>query len=216
MYKLCVFDMDGTVVNSIGDIAAAMNRSLSALGYKTYGTEEYCHMVGDGMEVLCRRAIPSATEEELQNLIALYKEDYLNNCCEESVVYDGIDEILRLLNDKGIKRAILSNKPHEQVMEIAKELFEDDSFDEIMGYTPRFPIKPAPDSLLHIMDKFGVSKEETVFIGDSNVDIRLGKAAGVIAVGVAWGFRGKQELEEEGADFVASTVEELREFLIKE
>ena len=213
MFKLCVFDMDGTVVDSVADIAAAMNRSLATLGYKTYKTEEYCHLAGNGMEVLCRRAIPGRTEEEVQKLISLYKEDYLANCCVDSAVYDGVIELLQDLKEKGMIRAVLSNKPHDQVMGVAKKLFTPDSFDEIMGYTPKFPTKPAPDSLFYLMEKYGVNKSETVFIGDSNVDIQLGKNAGVYTIGVSWGFRGRQELEEAGADCVADNMEELKKFL---
>jgi len=213
MFKLCVFDMDGTVVDSVADIAAAMNRSLATLGYKTYKTEEYCHLAGNGMEVLCRRAIPGRTEEEVQKLISLYKEDYLANCCVDSSVYDGVIELLQDLKEKGMIRAVLSNKPHDQVLGVAKKLFTSDSFDEIMGYTPKFPTKPAPDSLFYLMEKYGVNKSETVFIGDSNVDIQLGKNAGVFTIGVSWGFRGRQELEAAGADCVADNMEELKKFL---
>lgn len=213
MYTLCVFDMDGTVVNSIGDIAAAMNRSLSALGYKTYKVREYCHMVGDGMEVLCRRAIPNANESELQELISLYKTDYLKHCCQQSVMYEGIEELIKRLKAHGTKCAILSNKPHEQVMRVSRTLFENKMFDEILGQTERFPIKPAPDSLFYLMNKFDVEKSETAYIGDSNVDIRLGKAAGVFTIGAAWGLRGEDELISEGADAIAHSAHELYSIL---
>ncbi len=215
MYKLCVFDMDGTVVDSVADIAGAMNRSLASLGYKTYKTEEYCHLAGDGMEMLCRRAISDKSEAEVQELISVYKEDYLANCCVNSAPYEGIPELLRELRQNGMITAVLSNKPHEQVMGVAGKLFAPDAFDEIMGYTPKFPTKPAPDSLYYIMEKYDADKSETVFIGDSNVDVFLGKNAGVYTVGVSWGFRGRAELEEAGADYVVDTVEELKNFLKK-
>ena len=215
MYKLCVFDMDGTVVDSIADIAAAMNRSLEKLGYKPYGVEEYCHMVGDGMEMLCRRAIKSDDEKEVQKLIKLYKEDYFSHCCENSRIYDGMEEVIYALRKKGIRCAILSNKPDEQVKEISKKLFGADMFDEIWGYTPQFPVKPAPDSLLAMIERLGAKRHEVAYIGDSDVDVRLGKAAQVFTVGVSWGLRGEQELLKEGADAIVKTPEKLISILLE-
>lgn len=213
MFKFCVFDMDGTVVNTIGDIAAALNRSLAALGFAEHSEEEYCQMIGNGMEMLCRRAAPNASEDDIQKLIALYNKDYTQNCCEKSCIYDGVEAAVRELKKKGVVCAMLSNKPHGQVMEIADVLFEDGLFDEIMGQTPKFPTKPAPDSLFDMMKRHGFTKAETAYIGDSNVDIRLGKAAGVYTVGVSWGFRGEAELSAEGADAIAHNADELLKYL---
>lgn len=213
MYKFCVFDMDGTVVNSIGDIAGAMNRSLEKLGYKTYSDNEYCKMVGDGMRILCQRAIPEASEAEVDELVSVYNEDYLNNICKKSVIYDGIKELIHNLNDKGVKCAILSNKPHPQAMEVAEALFDDRMFDKVLGQTPEFPIKPAPDSLLWMMENYGFDKSEVAYIGDTNVDIRLGKSAGVFTIGVTWGFRDVEELTSAGADAIANNADELAELL---
>ena len=215
MYKLCVFDMDGTFVNSIGDIADAMNRSLVAMGYKTYPEEDYCRMVGDGMRVLCERALPNDDKDELEKLISLYKEDYLNNCCVRTAPYDGMVDLIYDLKRNGIKSAILSNKPHEQVMEISEKIFEKDLFDEIIGNSYRFPTKPAPDSLYYIMDKYNATNNETVYIGDSDVDMILGKKAGVYTIGAAWGFRGEQELLNAGADDIAHNAEELCSLILK-
>ena len=214
MYKLCVFDMDGTVVNSIGDIAAAMNRSLVKMGKRTYEDADYRQMVGDGMEVLCRRALPGAAEEEVQELIALYGADYLAHCCERSAPYNGIPELLEELKSRGAICAVLSNKPHNQALSVAEQLFKKDAFDTVLGFTEKFPPKPSPESLLYLIDKFGAELSDTVYIGDSNVDIRLGKAAKVFTVGVTWGFRGAAELLAEGADKIADTPRELAEIIL--
>lgn len=213
MYKFCVFDMDGTVVNSIGDIAAAMNRSLEKLGYKTYGEDAYCKMVGDGMDILCRRAIQGESEEEVQKLIATYKADYINHCCEKSVIYDGVAELVHSLNKNGVMCAILSNKPQDQANEVSDKLFAEGMFKEVIGQTAKFPIKPAPDSLLWLLDEYGVEKSEVAYIGDTNVDMQLGKSAGVFTVGVTWGFRDEAELREAKADAIANTAEELAKIL---
>lgn len=209
MIKLCVFDMDGTVVNTIGDISGAMNRSLATLGYEPHDEEEYCRMIGDGMVVLCKRAVDGASDEIIEKLINLYKKDYLENCCVKSVVYEGMLEVIKELKKAGIRCAMLSNKPHEQVMKIAEKLFPEGLFDEILGKTDDFPAKPAPDSLLYIMEKLGAKAEETVYIGDSDVDIKLGKSVGVYSVGVAWGFRGEEELKGENADYIAYKADDL-------
>ncbi len=213
MIKLCVFDMDGTVVNTIGDISGAMNRSLVALGHKPHKEQEYYQMIGDGMAKLCQRAIPDAGEEEVLKLIDLYGKDYIKNCCVDSVCYDGILEVAQKLKESGMVCAILSNKPHNQTMEIAEKLFSKGLFDTVLGKTEEFPAKPAPDSLIYIMDKYNVKPEETAYIGDSNVDIILGKKVGVLSVGVAWGFRGEEELKGENADFIAYKAEDLLEVL---
>ena len=214
MFKLCVFDMDGTLVDSIGDIAAAMNRSLEKLGHETYSVSEYKHMVGNGMEVLCRRAMHGENEERIQKLIELYKKDYLKNCCVLSKLYTGMGELIKELSRNGIKCAVLSNKPHEQVMEIAEKIMDCDDYFKIMGQSDRFPTKPAPDSLLYIIKESGVDKSNIAYIGDSNVDIKLGKAAGVFTVGAAWGFRGEGELRAEGASAIAHDSKELKEVLM--
>lgn len=215
MYKFCVFDMDGTVVNSIGDISAAMNRSLEKMGYKTYTEKEYCYLVGNGMEILCRRAIPDADEQTVQKLISLYKNDYLNNCCTNTVIYDGVEEAIKKLNANGIKCAIISNKPHPQAMEVADKLFSEDMFVEVMGQKPEFPIKPDPASLLFMINKYGYDLSEVAFIGDTSVDMELGNNAGVFPIGVTWGFRDRKELEEANAGAVVDTAEELVETIMK-
>lgn len=214
MYNLCVFDMDGTFVNSIGDISDAMNRSLIRLGYAPYEESKYQRMVGDGMRVLCKRALPNNDERELEKLISLYKEDYLNNCCVKTLPYEGMVDLVSEIKTKGIKAAILSNKPHAQVQEIVSKLFEKDLFDEVIGQSEAFPPKPEPSSLFYIMKKYDVLPQNTVYVGDSDVDVFLGKKAGVRTVGVEWGFRGREELINAGADVVVKNAGELKEVLI--
>ena len=215
MYKLCAFDMDGTFVDSLGDIAAAMNRALVKLGFDEYPTDAYKQMVGSGMTVLCKRALPNADDAAVEKLVAEYNADYLKNCCVKTAPYDGMVELVKHLKNSGAKCVILSNKPHQQACEIAEKIIPSGLFDEILGKTERFPIKPAPDSLLYLMDKFGVTKAETAYVGDSDVDIKLGKAADVFTVGVSWGFRGEDELLSAGAQAVAHTPSELEKILMR-
>lgn len=215
MYKFCVFDMDGTVVNSIGDISDALNRSLKKLGFNTYTQDEICYLVGDGMEILCRRALPNENEETIQKLISLYKEDYINNCSIRTDLYPGVEDAIRQLNKNCVKCAIISNKPHKQALQIAEKLFKKDLFIEVMGQKPEFPIKPAPDSLLFMIKKYGFSIDEVAFIGDTSVDMRLGNAAKVFPIGVTWGFRTREELENANAGAVVDNAEQLVKVILE-
>lgn len=214
MKKLCVFDLDGTLVDSIYDIAAAMNASLEVMGKPTYPTEAYYQMVGDGMELLCRRAIPSGTEEDVRTLIGLYQERYLKNCCVLTRPYDGVLELLQYLSEKQILTAVLSNKPHEQTKEVVSALLGDANFFAVIGQSERFPKKPDPTALNFLITQAGVTKDEVYYIGDSNVDMKLGKACGVDTIGVAWGFRGETELKEAGAGAIVHHADELRALLL--
>lgn len=215
MFKLCVFDMDGTVVNSLADIAAAMNRSLEKMGKPAHSENEYRYFVGDGMEVLCKRALKDGNDAEVTRLTELYRADYLLNCCDKTAPYDGMVDLIKRLRGNNVKTAMLSNKPHPQVMRIFDSLFREKLFDTILGQTPEFPSKPKPDSLFHIMKLHCVSCDDIAYIGDSNVDIELSKAAGVFSVGVTWGFRGEKELVKAGADAIAHNTDELYNVLSK-
>lgn len=215
MFKLCVFDMDGTVVNSIADITAAMNRSLEKMGKCGYSENEYLVMVGNGMELLCKRALNDDNEADLKKLIELYKNDYMLNCCDKTAPYEGMVDLIKKLRSNNVKTALLSNKPHSQVLQIIDKLFDEKLFDTVLGQTPEFPAKPNPESLFHIMKLHGATCENTAYIGDSNVDISLGKAGGVFSAGVTWGFRTKEELLTAGADAIVDNTDELYNVLSK-
>ncbi len=203
MTKLCVFDFDGTLINTIYDIAACMNFALSKMGKTTYDVDAYYHMVGNGVDIFARRALPDGTEEEIALLKELYKEKYLKDSCVFSKVYEGVQELLEGLQKRGIHVGIISNKPQEQIDLILKEVLEFDAFFEVIGQDGRFPIKPAPDALHYLMEKTNVDKDEVWYIGDSDVDILFGKAADVGTIGAAWGFRGEEELASVGATKIA-------------
>lgn len=213
--KLCVFDLDGTLVNSIFDIAAAMNEALSEMGLNGHETEKYYKMIGDGMEMLCRRALPEGyTESKLNELLRLYKEKYLRNCCVKTKAYDGICEMLDALSQAGVLAAVLSNKPHEQTERVVNTLFQNIEFFEVLGQSERFRKKPAPDALKYIIGKSGVDKNDVFYVGDSDVDMILAKNAGVKAVGACWGFRGKDELLSSGADLLANNADDVKKFVL--
>lgn len=216
MKKLCVFDLDGTLVNSVYDIAAALNASLEEMNLPGWPLEEYYRMVGDGMEMLCRRAIPGGTETQVQALVSLYKQRYQRDCCVLTRPYEGIPELMEKLRQQGILTAVLSNKPHEQTLKVVATLLPKADFFAVRGQSAEFPRKPDPAALHALMELAGVQPCETVYIGDSDVDMILGKNAGVETVGVSWGFRGVQELNTAGACAIAHTAEELEKLLLAE
>lgn len=213
MKKLFVFDLDGTLVNSVYDIADALNTCLTQLGKPEYPLEEYYRMVGDGMYMLCRRALPEGTQEEVDRLVAMYSRRYRENCCVRTRPYDGMLQLLKDLQQQGVKLAILSNKPHDQTLAVVSTLLPGIEFFCVRGQSDAFPRKPDPAALQALMELAKVSPEETVYIGDSDVDVYFGKNAGVQTVGVSWGFRGEPELKTAGADHIAANPEELKQIL---
>ena len=214
MKKLCVFDFDGTLVDTISDIGESLNWCLEKMGKPVHDISAYNKMIGNGMNVLCRRALGESTEEEVQNLISMYKKKYQECCCIKTCMYDGIKELLDDLKSAGFILAIVTNKPQNQTDEIISKLFDKDIFFEIIGQSDRFPTKPDPDSLNYVIKKAGVDKEDVWYIGDSDVDIILGRNACVDAIGVEWGIRGKEELVENGAKYIAKDTEELKKIIM--
>lgn len=213
MIKLCVFDLDGTLVNSIDDIAFAVNRGLKIMGLPTHKSEAFNSFVGDGMYKLCERALPDDSKERVSELLKLYSEYYINNCCNLTKPYEGISDMLRELKNTGVRIAVLSNKPHPQTVNVVRSLFEDNIFDYVLGQKPEFLVKPNPSSLLHIINEMHVKTDETVNIGDSDVDILLGKNAGIRSIGVSWGFRTRSELIGAGADKIADIPSDIIKLL---
>ena len=211
MKKMYVFDLDGTLIDSIGDISSAMNYSLACMNKAQHMTECYYKMVGNGMEVLCRRALPSGSEEEIHHLMSLYKKRYIENCCIETKAYPKIPELLhRLRQDKKLI-AVLSNKPQPQADEVISKIFGSGLFFKVLGQSEKFAAKPAPDSLEYLIKEAGVEKDEIWYVGDSDVDIELGRCCGVDTVGAAWGFRGREELEEAEAEYIADSPNDLEQ-----
>lgn len=211
MKKLYIFDLDGTLVNSIYDLADAMNSVLGKYGYPVHDTEKYKYFVGDGTLKLVERAIPESerTEEKIASLHSEFSEEYTKRAVEKTRPYDGIVQLLNKLKESGCLLSVASNKPDKFSRFIVETLFGTEIFDMISGKKEGVPTKPAPDIVFDIMKRLGVSAENTVMAGDSNVDVYTAHNAGLKCIGCTWGFRGRRELTEAGADMIADNPAEI-------
>ena len=204
MIKAVLFDLDGTLVNSIYDIGNAMNHALESLGQPTFSTEQYYKMVGNGMKTLCHRALAEDRQHLAETLLERYNARYLAHCCDDTVVYDGVPALLSQLHERGLKLALITNKPAPQAKNVMDTLLPGAPLDVVWGQQPPFAVKPDPAVYFHVCDLLGVRPEETLYCGDSDVDILFARNAGAKGVGCLWGFRGEEELKQAGAHFLAA------------
>ncbi len=213
MIKLCIFDMDGTLVNTINTIAHFGNTALVKFGLDPISTDEYKLMVGNGSDVLVQRMLAKhgKTMEEYKELHPYYVNIYDNDFMYLTAPYDGIIDMLDAVKKQGIRTAVLSNKDHSTAKKVSDELFEGGLIDLCMGARPGVPLKPEPDAVLEIIEHFGVLKDECLYVGDTATDIKTAKNAGLYSIGVLWGFRDEAELREAGADVIISNPMDIAE-----
>lgn len=208
-YKLAIFDMDGTILNTLDDLAASTNYALKANGMPGRTTEEVCSFVGNGIQKLIERAsAPGSSEAQKEQVLATFKDYYKDHCADKTRPYDGIMDLLATLRKKGILTAVVSNKGDFAVQILCQDYFPD-MFDFAVGEKEGIRRKPAPDSVQAVLDKFQIDKKDAVYIGDSEVDIQTGANAGMKVIAVDWGFRTEEFLKESGADCIVHTMEEL-------
>ena len=214
-YKIVVFDLDGTLVNSLTDLANAVNAGLKKVGLPTHNVDAYKHFIGNGREMLVRRAMGKASEkEELFNIVhSTFDTEYKIHCNDNTSSYEGCEELLRKLNNADIKIGVLSNKPDEFVADILNKVYPDIKFDMAWGKKKDMPSKPDKTSLLKMLEIAGFSNEDCLYVGDSNVDVYTAQNANVDMLGVEWGFRDKSELLEAGAPIVVDTSEKIWEYI---
>ena len=208
MYDLVIFDLDGTLVDTLEDIAASVNRGLAENGLPIHPLDAYRHFVGDGMRKLIARAA-GERPEKVPAVLEYYRADYPENCLVATKPYDGIPEVLHTLVDRGVKVAIVTNKPEEQAARIVPRLFGDIPFVAVQAGCDRYPTKPDPTSTREVMSLAGVTPEKTLYVGDSDIDVHTAHNAGLVCVGVQWGFRGTKELRSVGAEHIAETAEDI-------
>ena len=214
MKKAIFFDIDGTLLNTIEDLANACNYALTTLGYKTHEVEKYKTFVGNGRYKLVERMLPEDRRdmENIEKALKLFDTYYEKHMIDMTKPYDGIMEMLDSLINRGINIAVVSNKPHEFTTEVVKNYFGD-RFKVVYGHKKNTKEKPDPWAVLEVIEEFNVNKDECLYIGDSEIDINTAKNAGVKSVGVEWGFRGKGELEAAGANYIVNKPEQILEIL---
>lgn len=217
MFKAVIFDMDGTVADTLTSIAGFGNAALTAHGFPAFDTECYRQFVGNGADVLIRRMLASTgmphDESTVSAVRSTYDALYEANPTKLVTPYPGIIDMLKDIRTAGIKTAILSNKPDNMTCYIAEALFPG-LFDIVHGQREGIPKKPDPTSARMLCEELGVTPADCLYVGDSGVDMQTGHNAGIVSVGVTWGFRGKDELKENGADHLADTAEELRSIIL--
>ena len=212
MIKLCIFDLDGTVLDTVHTIAYYGNYALQKNGIEPIDDEEYKYFAGNGAVNLIKRALRfrgCLTDEIFQKVFADYNAAYNANTSYLTAPFDGIRGILDTIKAQGIKMVILSNKPHFATCGVITSLFGEDYFDCVYGQREDVPIKPDPTAVYGIMEECNAKAEECLYIGDTGTDMKTGKNAGLYTVGVLWGFRGKDELLESGADVIIEKPVEL-------
>ncbi|MDD6770845.1 HAD family hydrolase [Inconstantimicrobium porci] len=216
MYKGVIFDLDGTLINSIGDLAAACNYGLEKCGFPVHEVEQYKTFVGDGRYKLIERMISSElrTEENINRLLELFDEYYGAHMFDNTKPYEGAIELIDEIRTRGIKTAVVSNKPHEFTTKIVKD-FLGDRFEVVFGHRPGCPTKPDAYSVNEVIKMLGLKKSECLYVGDSNVDIITARNSEVKSVGVLWGFRSKEELVKEGADYIAEDMAQLKKYILE-
>jgi len=202
--ELVIFDLDGTLINSLGDIADAMNAVLKDRGHPTHPRDAYRFLVGDGLEMLVRRALPEHVVEEtnVPDVVRQMRREYSARWTATTRPFPEIQELLIALRARGIHTAVLSNKPDHATREIVDELFTGNAFEVVRGALDGVPLKPDPISVLGIVSDLGHSPQRSVFVGDTAVDMATGTSAGLLTVGVTWGFRDADELVAHGADHI--------------
>ena len=217
MIKIAVFDLDGTLVDSLTDLAQSVNKGLKKAGLEEKPIENFKRYVGNGREVMVKRAMGEKSNDESLFKIAIetFNAEYAVHCNDNTKSYEGCDKMLETLAENGIKTAVLSNKPDEFVGDIVEKIYPNHTFTEAWGQKPQYKCKPDKESLTAMLDIYGITPDECIYIGDSDVDVLTAQNAGVHMAGVEWGFRGKEELMATGAPFVASTAEELTEYILK-
>lgn len=214
MYKAVIFDLDGTLLNTIGDLASAGNYTLSRLGLPLHTVEEYMGYVGNGIPKLIERMVPQSTDAPtLQQAAEIFDDYYQQHKADTTAPYPGLVSLLDTLAAQGIQAAVLSNKKHCMTQPIVQHYFGD-RFAAIQGLDENTPAKPDPTGVNRLLARLGQPKNEVLYVGDSDTDMATAQAAGLTACGVLWGFRSREVLLAGGAHYLCADAEELKRLIL--
>ena len=216
MIKICIFDLDGTLLDTLGNIAGHMNRTLAKYSLAPFPVSDFKYFVGNGARILTERALRARgvyTPEFFEDFFADFAASYAASPDEGVLVYDGISALLDGLTKRGIRAAVCTNKPDAAAKRSIDRFFAEGTFSDVLGARDGFPLKPAPDGVFALLEKYGIKKEEAVFVGDSDVDMQTAVASGLRGFGALWGFRTAKELTDAGAYRLLSAPTELLSYL---
>lgn len=216
MKKAVIFDLDGTLSDSIASIKYCGDKALAAFGYGPFTEDQYKYFIGDGAANLVRRALAAGGDRELvhfQEAYTLYREIFRDNCMYQVRPYEGIPQLIAELKERGLKIAVLSNKPHAETVNVIETLFGQGCFDSIQGQKENVAIKPSPEGVFQILEQLRLAVQDILYLGDTATDMKTGKSAGAFTVGALWGFRDRHELEEGGADAIVDHPLQVLEYV---
>lgn len=214
-YQLAIFDMDGTILNTLQDLTNSLNAALAKSGYPQHTAEEVRFFVGNGIRKLIERGVPAGTPvEQIDTVHHDFTAHYQVHCADTTQPYDGIPELLQTLRRAGCKTAVVSNKADYAVQELCKQYF-DGMFDFAVGEREQILKKPAPDSVNEVLQKLQIDRKQAVYIGDSDVDVQTAKNAAMDGIFVEWGFRSKEFLLEHGAALTVSAPNEIAHIILE-
>ncbi|MDO4335127.1 MAG: HAD family hydrolase [Bacteroidales bacterium] len=216
MKKLIIFDLDGTLLDTIADLGTACNHALESKGYRRHPLAAYPYMVGNGVRKLIERAQPDASPEEVEELLGIFRQYYDEHCTDYTKPYPGIPELLAELHSRGIAIAVASNKYESASRRIVTHFFPDIPFVAILGQVEDRPVKPDPSIDFQVLLSHPTPKAQTMHVGDSAVDIETARRACIDSVGVTWGFRPITELRKACADHIVSTPDDILKLALKD
>ena len=215
MIKAVVFDLDGTLLDTIPDIAGALNRALASQGLPTHPVRVCESFVGGGIREAVRRAVAAGTPDAVQeDVLACYKDDYRFHCTEQTDYYPGVQEMLRDLSAAGVILGVLSNKTEATAQIIIRHYFPDISFRFVLGRADGRPLKPDPGAAAPVLEMLGLEPQAIAYVGDSGTDISFAKAVGMLPAAAPWGYRTRQELADQGAVLLPENPTELAQQLL--
>jgi len=206
-----VFDLDGTLLNTLDDLADANNEALTEMSFPTHPVESYKHHIGNGVRLLLERTLPEGARDDatVEKGVAMMKQAYSKCWDNKTRPYDGIPEMLDELTSRGVRMAILSNKPHAYTEMVVDKLLADWEFERVWGVSDSVPPKPDPAGVSRLVEALGAPTENLLYLGDTATDMETAVGAGIFAVGVLWGFRTADELTQNGADVLLGAPSEL-------